>query len=183
MKCHAILPVLTRFGCCGSLVCAFGPTHSALRELKGFSPRFLDSAEDIAAGEREPTLGLLEDCHRYYNGDTPGRFFPAASVKVRRACEPPPVPTSQSERACFDKFHIKCPGSPSDDSSDMARCMTLLPVCCPDRFVSVCDTTAPRTVLWRPRTAAAPDSDQRNRCKLCRWHWLRQCRRRYRSTR
>jgi hypothetical protein len=47
---------------------------SACRSLRGFSPRYLDCAEDIAAGEREPLLGLLEDCHRYYDGAPPAPF-------------------------------------------------------------------------------------------------------------
>jgi hypothetical protein len=47
---------------------------SALRGLKMFSPRFLDCAEEIGRGDREPLLGLLEDCHRYFDRQPPLPF-------------------------------------------------------------------------------------------------------------
>ena len=54
---------------------------SALRGLRDFSPRFLDSAEAIAAGEREPLLGLLEDCHRFADGYLPAPIAPPGASK------------------------------------------------------------------------------------------------------
>jgi hypothetical protein len=60
---------------------------SALRRLRGFSPRFLECAALIAGGEREPLIGLLEDCHRYYDGIEPAPFWPETNVVSACAVE------------------------------------------------------------------------------------------------
>lgn len=44
---------------------------AALRQLPSLTPRFLHFAPEIARGNREVILGLLEDCHRCYNGVSP----------------------------------------------------------------------------------------------------------------